>query len=203
MSQQTIRGGSLRGRGRTIEFIVRPHQAIPATPFSRLDMFEARFVRLMVSRSHAPLLRAASICINRLGNGWLYVSLAVLLPLTLGRRADHMMLCALLSGAIGCSFYSAVKKLTRRLRPCDRDQTLRVAEQVLDKYSFPSGHALSAAAVGTSFVLSLPPVLPLVVIVWLLIAWSRIALAHHYPSDVVAGGVAGVLIGLVVNGLIA
>ena len=77
-----------------------------------------------------------------------------------------------------------------------------MAEKVLDKYSFPSGHTLSAAAVGTSFALSLPPVLPLVVIGWLLIAWSRIALAHHYPSDVVAGGVAGTLIGLAVNGLI-
>jgi membrane-associated phospholipid phosphatase len=82
---------------------------------------------------------------------------------------------------------TALKEITHRERPG--------GEHDRNNSSFPSGHASVAAAVAQ--VVSRrhrrlgPPV-------WALVAWiaaSRVFLGHHYPSDVLAGLLLGVLIG--------
>jgi len=63
--------------------------------------------------------------------------------------------------------------------------------------SFPSGHALEAFAIAVAFSLLIPKrkyVIP--VFIWaFLVAYSRIALGVHYPSDVLSGMIIGSLIG--------
>jgi undecaprenyl-diphosphatase len=64
-----------------------------------------------------------------------------------------------------------------------------------DRFSFPSGHALNAFAIGTVVALAFPiaavPVLALAASV----AASRVVLGLHWLSDVLAGSLAGLLIG--------
>jgi undecaprenyl-diphosphatase len=50
-------------------------------------------------------------------------------------------------------------------------------------------------AVGMAFPLSIPAGIALVV----LVAWARIACAHHYPTDVVAGAALGAAIAVPVS----
>jgi undecaprenyl-diphosphatase len=61
-----------------------------------------------------------------------------------------------------------------------------------DYWSFPSGHATTAAALATALFLLWPRGLPLYVVAALLVMASRIILDAHYTSDVIAGAVIGV-----------
>jgi membrane-associated phospholipid phosphatase len=53
---------------------------------------------------------------------------------------------------------------------------------------------MTAAAVGLPLGTAIPHIFPAIMAVWLAIAWSRVALGHHYPSDLVFGGVLGLVI---------
>jgi membrane-associated phospholipid phosphatase len=63
--------------------------------------------------------------------------------------------------------------------------------------SFPSGHTLEAFAVATALsILFSRKKITIPVYIWaMLVAYSRMALGVHYPSDVLAGIIIGTLIG--------
>ncbi|MBJ3785526.1 phosphatase PAP2 family protein [Devosia sediminis] len=59
--------------------------------------------------------------------------------------------------------------------------------------SFPSGH--SATAVATAFVVGfmVPPLFPILLVVGIAVAISRVPVGMHYPTDVFAGIIVGML----------
>lgn len=142
-------------------------------------------------------LRANALCgriatrrffslISRLGDGVFWYVLMAALALFGGNNG---MLAALHLAAIGLVslvLYKALKRWTRRPRPCASDLRIRAWVAPLDEFSFPSGHTLHAVTF-TIVSLSYFPVLA-----WLLIpfaasvAVSRVVLGLHYPSDVLA-----------------
>jgi len=61
-----------------------------------------------------------------------------------------------------------------------------------DYWSFPSGHATTAAALAAALFLLWPRGLPLYVVAALLVMASRIILDAHYTSDVIAGAAIGI-----------
>jgi undecaprenyl-diphosphatase len=63
--------------------------------------------------------------------------------------------------------------------------------------SFPSGHTLEAFAMATAFAFTMcNRKIAIVIFSWaILVAYSRMLLGVHYPSDVLAGMVVGILIG--------
>lgn len=81
-----------------------------------------------------------------------------------------------------------------RIRPFD---TYNHIEQLVDigTPSFPSGHTLESAAIATSiFLLFKNRSLSAIALLWALaVAFSRISLGVHYPSDVIAGIFIGIL----------
>ena len=142
-------------------------------------------------------LRANALCgriatrrffslISRLGDGVFWYVLMAALALFGGNNG---MLAALHLAAIGLVslvLYKALKRWTRRPRPCASDLRIRAWVAPLDEFRFPSGHTLHAVTF-TIVSLSYFPVLA-----WLLIpfaasvAVSRVVLGLHYPSDVLA-----------------
>jgi undecaprenyl-diphosphatase len=64
-----------------------------------------------------------------------------------------------------------------------------------DKYSFPSGHSITAFAVAVSLSLFYPFLMPILLTLAFLIAASRIILGMHFLSDVLAGSALGVSLG--------
>jgi len=70
--------------------------------------------------------------------------------------------------------------------------------------SFPSGHTIEAFAIAVAFSLLIPKRKYIIaVFIWAsLIAYSRMALGVHYPSDVISGMIIGSLIGWIVPLLI-
>jgi undecaprenyl-diphosphatase len=59
--------------------------------------------------------------------------------------------------------------------------------KILDEHSFPSGHTMTLSGVLVPIVIAWPSITMSAMALVLSMAWSRIATAHHYPSDVVAG----------------
>ena len=68
-----------------------------------------------------------------------------------------------------------------------------------DPHSFPSGHAARAMMLAV-VALGLGPTWPgLALLLWApLVGMARVALGVHYPSDVAAGMVVGIIMGFVV-----
>jgi undecaprenyl-diphosphatase len=168
--------------------------------FRRLDGSEVRFVRAAVGRCKGrPRLHALNRFLNLMGNGWLYLPLAVLPPLVKGRGSWRFMASAALSVVVAHFFYPLIKLRLARMRPYDFDPTLGSDIKALDKYSCPSGHCMTAAAVGIPLALAFPATLPAMGLIWVLVAWSRISLGHHYPTDLLLGGLIGAVIAVPVS----
>jgi len=140
--------------------------------------------------------------ISRLGDGWFWYALILLLPLVYGRFGVLVSLHLALTGLSCLMVYRWVKRSTSRPRPFHVMPALIRREAALDEFSFPSGHTLHAVAFTLIIASHLPLVAWLVLPFTCLVALSRPVLGLHYPSDVLAGAVIGALIAVVsINGM--
>jgi undecaprenyl-diphosphatase len=170
-----------------------------AWKLDRLDAWEMPVVRWQVSTVRQPPLRYVALALNHLGNGWLYLALAIILFLSKGWAAWQAIWPAIVSIAIAHGVYPIIKSHVARPRPIDRDPTLAPLIVPLDAYSCPSGHCMTAVAIFTPLALMFPQTLVPLSILAVLIGWARLAAAHHYPSDLLLGGILGAGIALPVS----
>ena len=132
--------------------------------------------------------------ISALGNGgaiWLAAA-AVLLCFKKYRRCGVLLLLGLALGVLVGNV--CLKNIIASPRPCWLDTTVQLLIQSPDDYSFPSGHTLSstiAAAILTSedrrFGYAAIPLAAL-------IAFSRMYLYVHFPSDIAGAICIGLLL---------
>jgi membrane-associated phospholipid phosphatase len=101
------------------------------------------------------------------------------------RRAAWGRATAVVVGAHGVSV--VVKRLARRVRPVHPELLPGVA--VPSRWSFPSSHATSTTAAALAYGGLLGSRAPLLAVP--VMAWSRLALGVHYPTDVAAGSALG------------
>lgn len=69
-----------------------------------------------------------------------------------------------------------------------------------DRFSFPSGHAAAAMSVALGYAAVFPAIAPWFAALAVLVGYSRVALAVHYPGDVLAGQGLAVLTALALWG---
>ncbi len=94
-----------------------------------------------------------------------------------------------------------LKLAIARVRPCRAIEEIRLIVACPKSFSMPSGHAISSFAFATPLYYMSRGFIPVIVrslplILAALIAFSRIYLGVHYPSDVLAGALLGALISL-------
>ena len=168
--------------------------------FEALDDWEIPMVRRQVAAASRPSVRAVAVAINHLGNGWIYIPLAMIVFVTQGWGALRVAWSAVTAALIAHCVYPTIKTYIARPRPIDRDPTLmRTVIAPLDAYSFPSGHCMTAVTAVIPLSIAYPStILPLSAAV-LLIGWARLALGHHYPSDLIFGAVLGAAISVPVS----
>jgi undecaprenyl-diphosphatase len=104
------------------------------------------------------------------------------------RRIQIAALAALLAGSCGGIEAHTFSSLIGRPRP-SVEVPDRLHGFTIDRAykSFPSGHTTCAFAVAIALALTLPSLGIPAILVAALVAWSRMALNAHYPSDVWAG----------------
>lgn len=110
------------------------------------------------------------------------------------RRQGLILLAALAAGVLVGNV--CLKNLIARPRPCWLDNSVRLLVSSPTDYSFPSGHTLSSA-IGAAVLTKTDRRLGWAAIpIAAVIAFSRLYLFVHYPSDILAGALLGAAIGL-------
>jgi undecaprenyl-diphosphatase len=85
-----------------------------------------------------------------------------------------------------------LKRAVARPRPCDANGRPLALIDLPDPFSFPSGHAAAASAIGGTIAIAHPLLAPALLPLAAMIAASRVTLRVHHLGDAVAG----VLLGL-------
>ncbi len=155
--------------------------------------------RLMrrVHRWRAPRwFRILMILATRLGDGWLWYALGIILIVYGGERRFVAIAAAAAASLAGILIFRELKKGSRRKRPCEIEPHCWATILPPDKFSFPSGHSITAFAVALSVGLFYPDLQGCLLAVAVLIASSRIILGMHFLSDVLAGSAIGVGLGI-------
>lgn len=96
-----------------------------------------------------------------------------------------------------------LKPIVARIRPYSINQTVQLLVTPLKDYSFPSGHtAASFASVSALYFAGRKRMAAGALIVSVLIAFSRMYLYVHYPTDVLGGLIIGLLCGWIADMII-
>ena len=143
-------------------------------------------------------LDAVMLKLTLLGSGgaiWLLAA-AIMLCTKEYRRQGVILLAGLAVGVLVGNV--CLKNLIARPRPCWLDDSVNLLISVPMDYSFPSGHTLSSVIGATVLTKTNRRFGWVAIPLAAVIAFSRLYLFVHYPSDILAGAVLGVLIGLAV-----
>ena len=144
-------------------------------------------------------VRVWMLAATRLGDGWLWLVAAAILAAS-GSRGLRVLSAGAVAAGIANVLLVCVKNRFRRARPCERARPSHFDVDPLawfpsDRFSFPSGHALNAFAIGSVIALAFPLTAVPVLAVAASVAASRVVLGLHWLSDVLVGVLAGLLIG--------
>ena len=154
-----------------------------------------RLLYAMRTRFHGPRREAFAKGLAFLGEyGWIWLAIGVAMALLDSGQREEWIVAGLLGPfAIGLNF--AVKLVVRRPRPVlDGLPPLGGAPSSL---SFPSAHSTASFACATAMT-RIDSAAAVLFVLAALIAIGRPYLGMHYPSDVLAGAVLGIAVGLVV-----
>lgn len=136
--------------------------------------------------------------ITLLGNGgmiWIIIAILLLLSKKYRRVGILAALSLLLVTIFG---EGIIKHIVQRPRPFTELRYMKILITKPSSYSFPSGHASSSFAVAYVIGKKIKPLRLPVYILAILIAYSRLYLFVHYPTDVLCGIILGTLTGILI-----
>lgn len=148
-----------------------------------------------------PILDKAMPIITMLGDGGIFwIALALILLFRKKQRKNGLaMLLAMLFGLIVCNVL--LKPAVARIRPYDLQESMGDVIHLLIEtphdFSFPSGHTVSSFGAAVALVLGNRKLGIPALLVAILIAFSRLYLYVHFPTDVIASVILGTIFGII------
>ena len=152
-----------------------------------------------IQNIHNPVLDKIMVGISSLGNaGILWVIIAIILLISKKHRKTgiHMFIAMLLTLFVGNLI---LKNLVQRERPCWIETTIPLLINNPKDYSFPSGHTMNSFTAAMCIFLHQKRWGIVAFVVAALIAFSRMYLFVHFPTDIIIGMIIGISSALIIN----
>lgn len=147
----------------------------------------------LLQNLHNDLLNTIMVFITSLGDGGIvWLSMAVVMLFFKKTRLCGITIMAgmALSLLLGNLF---LKNVIARPRPCAVDPTVKLLIPYPSEYSFPSGHTLHGFTAATAIFLYFKKAGIGAFLLATAIAFSRMYLFVHYPTDILGGILLGIL----------
>jgi undecaprenyl-diphosphatase len=125
----------------------------------------------------------------------LWYSLGCILLVFGGPKRFTAVLAAGAAAVTGIFLFKLLKRVSHRARPCHLEPHCWSRVLPPDRFSFPSGHSITAFAVAVCIGLFYPQLQGALLFIALCVAASRIILGMHFLSDVIAGSAIGAALG--------
>ncbi len=148
-------------------------------------------------------VRLWAIAATRAGDGWLWYLCGLTALLFGGDERLASVAAAGSAAAVGVGLFTSLKKLSGRRRPCEIEPHCWATLLPPDRFSFPSGHTITAFAVAISLGAFFPVFFPMLLFFAVSIAASRILLGMHFLSDVVVAAILGTGLALISHSVFA
>lgn len=142
-----------------------------------------------------PVVNALMLAVTYFGSEWLFIAAAIIVFWCVDKKHGYYLMAA---GMIGTTVCQVLKIFCRVPRPWVRDPDFRPVEAALSDakdYSFPSGHSQNVMSVlgGVARFTKKTAVRAVCIVIIALVAFSRMYLGVHYPTDVLTGLVIGLI----------
>ena len=166
------------------------------------EHFDLPILDWIAANLWCPFLDAVMPVITLLGDaGIFWIAIAVVLlffPKT--RKIGLGMGAALIMGLLICN--CMLKPLTARIRPYDYQLehfgiSIKLLIEAQHDFSFPSGHTIASFEACTALMIRNKKLGIPATILAILIAFSRMYLYVHYPTDVIASVILGIGFGFI------
>ena len=172
----------------------------------QISSFDHRVLVAINASMRLPFMDAVMPWVTKLGDGgvfWIALALVLLIPKKTRRTGAAMAVAMLLGLIIGNGL---IKNLVMRTRPFDLAHPVVSRSNLLiappTDYSFPSGHTLASFEAATALFKDHSVYGFFAYVLAILIAFSRLYLQVHYPSDVLGGAILGFLLGLLGSSIV-
>ena len=163
-----------------------------------IKKFDSSMLLYIKDNMHGPIMDKVMVISTYLGNGgiiWIIIA-ALLMTSKKHRKIGFMTIAALiLSTILGDGI---LKHVVGRIRPSANIPAINLLIESPLSYSFPSGHTTSSFAVAGVLAKYFKHYALGLFSLASLIAFSRLYLYVHYPTDILTG----IVLGLICSGLI-
>ena len=160
---------------------------------NRLQVIDETVLFFIQEHWKNPVLDHVMVFFTSLGNaGFLWITIAILLLFS----KRYQKCSVLLLTSIFFSMFlgdEILKPLVGRIRPFDKFPTIELLIKSPVSFSFPSGHAMVGFSSATVLCYCNRRYGLIAYVLASLIAFSRIYLFVHYPSDTLGGVILGIL----------
>ncbi len=164
--------------------------------FDKITSFDLSILDWIRDNLYCGFLDAVMPVITFLGDGgWFWIAMAVVMLFFAGTRKTGLMMGAsLIFGLIICNLI--IKPSVARIRPYELAEGVKLLIDKQSDFSFPSGHTTASFEAATVLMIRDRRFgIPALVLAFV-IAFSRMYLYVHYPTDILGGIVVGTLCGV-------
>ena len=144
----------------------------------------------------SPIMDKIMVFITTLGNsGMIWIVITLLMLCSKKYRKTGIILAIGLIGSLVIGNL-ILKPLFHRLRPFQVREGISLLISAPHDFSFPSGHTMASIISATILLVRERKIGVYAIILAILIAFSRMYLYVHFPTDILGGAIVGILIAL-------